>query len=418
MSKVSIVGGCGRMGLRIALIAANKGHNVTSIDIDDEKINEINAGCLPFVEPGAEIYLEQALKKKTLKAGIENDAVKDSEVIIITLGTPVDSNLNPSIEPVAGVIFDLSEYLKPNQLVIFRNTISPGITGRIKSLIEDKTGLKVGQDLYLIFAPEVLNEDEGINDLANTPQPIGAFDEKSFKRGEEFFKTITNGKISFLTPEEALLAKLMVNMFKYIQAATANEFYLIAENFNASIYKILDATYNKNKKELNIPLPNPNMSGPGMHKEGWFLVERTPFSDLITTAFKINESLPGQVVRALENYNLNKVVILGMTSKVNSDDARSSLSYKLRKALYFRDYLVGCYDPYLPEYSDSTILQNADAVILMTPHDEFKDLNKIRGLVNNPSCLYVDLSGIWQETKTNSVNGLWKQSGSSVKAKR
>lgn len=403
MSKVAVVGGCGRLGLRLSLVLANKGHNVTSIDIDDERINEIKQGNLPFIEQGAEIYLEQALKNKSLNLTTEYDAVSQAEVIIITIGTPVDSNLNPSLEPVAGVIFDLSEHFKKGQLIVFRNTISPRILNRIKVLVEDKTGLKVGRDIYLVFAPEITRGEVNINDIASVPQPIGAFDEQSYNVAHNFFSTITKGKITFLTPQEAMLSKLMQNMYAYIQQASGNQFYLIAESFNANIHKIIDAS---SSPTSHLPSPNPNGAGPGMHKEGWFLVDRIPFSELITTAFKLNESMPAYIVQKLENLKVNKVAILGMTNKANSDDVRASLSYKLRKLLYYQDYNVACYDPYLPEYSDSGTLHGADVVILMTPHDEFKDIEKVKELVRNPNCVFIDLHGAWKETRENAINGI------------
>ena len=401
MSKIAVIGGCGRLGFRFSLISANKGHNVTAIDIDDERINEIKHGSLPFIEQGAEIYLEQALKSKTLKLSLEYDVISDADVVVITLGTPVDSNLNPSLEPVAGAIFDISGYLKRNQLLVFRNTLSPSILNRVKTLIEDKTGYIIGKDIYLAFAPEMTNENSSIHDTLNNPQPIGAYEKESFKAAEKFFKTITKGKISWLTPEEALLAKLMKNMSFYIQAAWANESYLIAESFGANIHKILDSV-------PELKNPNPNNGGTGMHKEGWFLVERTPFNELITNAFKINESMPSYIINKLQSYKVNKVAILGMTNKADSDDARSSLSYKLRKALFYQDYNVGCYDPYLPEYSDSSALQNAEVLILMTPHKEFTNLNDVLKLVKKPGCLIIDLQGFWEETRKNGVNGFWQ----------
>ena len=396
--QIAVIGGCGRLGFRLSLIASNKGHKVQIIDLDEEKINEIKNGSLPFVEKEAEVYLDQALKNKSLSFGMENELVTNKEIIIITLGTPVDSNLNPSLEPVAGIIFDIAEYLKKNQLIIFRNIMSPGILKRVKTLLEDKTGFKVGRDIFLAFAPET--GIKTIHDLTTNPQPIGAFDEKSYNMARDFFKTITKGKITFLTPEEALLAKLMENAYEYIQSACANEFYLIAESFNANLDRILNATNNK------IPNPNPNAAGPGMHKEGWFLVENIPFAELILAAFKINESMPGWILRELEKHKIKKVAILGMTARVNSDDARGSLSYKLRKLLYYKDYMVGCFDPYLPEYSDSSVLQHADAVILMTGHDGFKNLEEIKKLVNNPACIYVDIMGFWQEAQkvTSSIH--------------
>ncbi len=418
MANIAVIGGCGRLGFRLSLLAANNGHNVTCIDFDEERVNEIQHGCLPFIEDGAEIYLEQAIKNKTLSLSTDYASAKDADIVIITIGTPVDSNLNPSLEPVAGIIFDIADYLKQNQLIVFRNTLSPGVVGRIKNLLEEKTNFKVGKDIFLSFAPELNTENINIHDVARTNQPIGAYDEKSFRVAEEFFQTITKGEITWLSPEEALLAKLMTNMFNYIQSACANEFYLIAESFGANIYKILEASKNEfhpldNKKEdnfqkANIPNPNPNGAGPGMHKEGWFLVDRIPFGELITTAFKINESMPAQIVQKLENYNISKVAILGMTNKADSDDARASLSYKLRKALYYKDYMVVSYDPNLPEFSDSSVLKDADAVILMTGHKEFADLEKVKQWVQNPNCIFIDIGGFWKETTQIGINGIFK----------
>ena len=401
MSKVAVIGGCGRSGLRISLISANKGHKVTIIDIANEKINELKQGNLPFIEAGAEIFLEEALKNKSLTLSMTHSALTHAEIIIITIDTPVDSNLNPSLEPVIGVILDASDYIKEDQLIIFRGTISPKITKRIKNIIEEKTGLKVGKNIFLAFCPEILDEAGNINSLLTSCQPIGIYDEKSFKKAEDFFSTITKGKISRLTPLEALLAKLMSNMFTYIKGACTNEFYLISESYGANIHKILGSL----KSNL---APNPNSAGPGMHKEGWFLVDRIPFSELITTAFKINESMPACIVKKLEEYKIKKVAILGMASKANSDETRASLSYKLRKILFYEDYEVACFDPYLPEFSDPSILQNSDAIILMTPHKEFQDLEKIVKLIKNYDCLVIDLHGFWKESREIAQNGVYK----------
>lgn len=402
MSKVVIVGGAGRLGLRLALIAANRSHHVTCIDLDDERINEISQGCLPFVEPNAEDYLEKAIKDKSLTLTMDYDDVSKADVVVVSIGTPVDSNLNPSLEPVAGVIFDIAEHIRKDQLIVFRNILSPQIIGRIRVLLEDKTNLKVGKDIFLAFAPEMSNDNFNINDLSSLPQPIGTYDKNSFKLAEKFFQTITKGKISPVTPEEALLGKLMTNMYSYIQSACANEFYLIAESFGANFHKILDASQGK---ENNIPNPHASKSGPGMHKEGWFLVEKIPFAELITTAFKINESMPAYIINKIEGLKANKVAILGMTSKANSDEIRASLGYKLRKALCYQDYNVACYDPFLPEYSDSSVLQGADVVILMTPHEAFKNLDEVKSLIKNPSCAYVDVNGFWSELRDKAKSG-------------
>ena len=116
--------------------------------------------------------------------------------------------------------------------------------------------------------------------------------------------------------------------------------------------------------------------------------------------------MPQEIIKKLENHKIKKVAILGMTSKANSDETSSSLSYKLRKALYYKGYEVACYDPYLPEYSDSSSLKGSDAVILMTSHKKFSDFEEIKYMIKNPNCVYFDVGGFWKETREHAKNGV------------
>jgi UDP-N-acetyl-D-mannosaminuronic acid dehydrogenase len=155
-----------------------------------------------------------------------------------------------------------------------------------------------------------------------------------------------------------------------------------------------------------LPSPGPNVGGPCLFKDGWFLIEKIPFNDLISTSFQINEGMTAQIVAKLEeDETIETVAILGMAFKANSDDTRNSVSFKLKKQLGFRGYDVRCLDPHVTGYGDWSALKGADALVLMSPHKEFKDLAGLMEWVENPSALLVDIWGFWEEMRHRSRNG-------------
>ena len=402
---VSVLGGGGHVGLPFCLVLANCGYKVFGIDINEAVNKTVAEGKLPYIEEQGEEYLGNALRKKMLIMTSDASKIKESDIVAITLGTPVDDNLNPRISSLTQIIEGNNYFFTKNQLIILRSTVFPGTTEIIRRLLEKSTGFVVGQDIFLVYAPERVAQGKAIEELQRLPQLIGAFDDKSYKLAEEFFSTFLEDKCFKLSPVEAELGKLVTNMARYVEFALANEFYLIAESFGANIHKIIDAC-NYNYPRLNLPVPGPNVGGPCLYKDGWFLLERFPFNEIISTAFRINEGMTMQIASKLEQFpRIKKVAILGMTFKAGSDDIRNSLSFKLKKQLERNDYELVLVDPYLEGYSDIKNMQGSDAVILMTPHKEFSNLQAIIDLVANDECLYVDIWGFWERMKYQSRNG-------------
>jgi len=402
---VSVLGGSGHVGLPFCLVLANCGYKVYGIDINETVNKMVSKGKLPYIEEQGEEYLRNALKKQMLVMTSDTSNIKESSIVAITLGTPVDDNLNPRISSLTQIIRDNSHFFTKDQIIILRSTVFPGTTEIIRRLIENVTGFVVGQDIFLVYAPERVAQGKAIEELRRLPQLIGAFDSKSYRLAEEFFSTFLEDKCFELTPMEAELGKLITNMARYVEFALANEFYLITESFGANIHKIIEAC-NYNYPRLNLPAPGPNVGGPCLYKDGWFLLERFPFNEIISTAFRINEGMTMQIVSKLERFpQIKKITILGMTFKAGSDDVRNSLSFKLKKQLERNDYELVLIDPYVEGYKDIENLQGSDAIVLMTPHKEFSDLQAIIGLVGNDECLYVDIWGFWERMKYQSSNG-------------
>lgn len=398
--KVTIVG-VGRVGLPLALFLCVKGHTVYGIDKDKEKISLVNKGKMPFMEEGAPTLLKKHINK-SLFLSTEYSNIKRAKVIILTLGTPVDENMNPSLVQIDSALKSAEKFFKKGQLLILRSTVSPGTTDYVRSYLAE-IGFKVGINYYLAFCPERIAEGRSLAEIAELPQIVGGADRVSTQKAVKFFKDLsieTNGADA----RSAELAKLFTNMYRYINFAIANEFMILAGNNHRDIYQIVDLV-NKNYKRGGLALPGLT-GGPCLFKDGFFLIGDVPFADLITTSWKINESIPLFLIKKVrERTKLEgkKAVILGLAFKAEIDDIRESLAFKVKKALERERAKVFLHDPYVPGYQNNLeeTLKDADLVFFATNHNFYKkmDIAKIRKLVST-TCVICD---VWNVFRTNRI---------------
>lgn len=399
-ATVSVVG-IGRVGLPLALFLAQKGFHVWGLDVDQEKINIISNSLMPFMEEGAQEVLEKYVNKSFIATTDFSNLAK-SKVIILTLGTPVDENMNPSLVQIDRALAVARPHLKKGQLLILRSTVSPGTTDYVRAYLEDE-GFKVGEDFYLAFCPERIAEGKSLTELAELPQIVGGVDKNSSQKAAEFFQGI-GIDVNVADSTSAELAKLFTNMYRYINFAIANEFMILAGNYHRDIYKVVDLV-NKNYKRGGLAMPGLT-GGPCLFKDGFFLVGDVPFADLITTSWKINESIPLfliKKVRERAKIQGRKAVILGLAFKAEIDDIRESLAFKVKKALERERANVFLHDPYVPGYQNDLdeTLRGAELIFLATNHNFYKkmDIKKIRKLVSK-NCIVCD---VWNIFKTNKI---------------
>ncbi len=400
--EVIAIVGVGRVGLPLAIFLANKGYIVYGIDVDKEKVNYVSGGKMPFMEGGAKLLLKKFLNK-TLFFSWDYSNIAKAKIIILTLGTPVDENMNPSLVQIDSAIKQSSPYFKEGQLLILRSTVSPGTTNYVKSYIEDLGKLTVGKNFFLAFCPERIAEGRSLEEIAEIPQIVGGVDRASTQKASEFFRSL---KIEVNRGDNisAELAKLFTNMYRYINFAIANEFMILAGNYNKDIYKIVDLV-NKNYKRGGLALPGLT-GGPCLFKDGFFLVGDVPYSDLITTSWKINESIPLFLinqVRKRSKLEGKKAVILGLAFKSEIDDIRESLAFKVKKALERERAKVFLHDPYVPGYQNNLneTLKKADFIFVATNHVFYRkmDITKVKKLVSD-NCVICD---VWNIFKTNRI---------------
>jgi len=405
---VAVLGAGGHVGLPLALVLAEADFDVRGIDVNKELNALLSRGVVPYKEEGAEELLGKSLEKGNLVFTDDFSHIKDADTVIIIIGTPVDEYLNPRFDTLINLIKDKKDLFHENQLIILRSTISPGTTRLVKEILEEVTGMEEGRDFTLVFAPERVLQTRGIEEIKNIPQLLGSFNPQGFKRAESFFSMFNTRPCIEMKPVEAEIGKLITNMARYVSFALANEFYILADTFGANIHKVIEAC-NKDYPRLNLPKPGPNVGGPCLYKDGYYLVERMPFPEIISTSFKINESIPRYLVdKLLKRTSIRKAGILGMTFKADCDDTRNSLSFKLRKILRQNNARIIEIDPYLDESLDFGQLEGCDAVILMTPHEEFKDFRRVCSQIDNPECLIADMWNFWIENADLSHDGIYK----------
>jgi UDP-N-acetyl-D-mannosaminuronic acid dehydrogenase len=387
---VVVVGGCGRVGLPLAIAFAKEGLDVAAYDLAEGTVKLVNDGTMPFDEPGAEGALREAVDAGRLVASTDASVVGTARNIIVVIGTPVDEHLNPDPSSLPKALAACFEHFRDGQLVVLRSTVYPGVT----ALIERKFA-EGGVDVDLAFCPERILEGHAMEELYSLPQIIGTRTESAKSRATELFSVLAD-KLVYTGPEEAELAKLFTNVYRYIQFATVNQFYMMANERGLDFEEIRQAITQDYDRARDMPRAG-FAAGPCLFKD---TMQLGAFNDnnfaLGHAAMLVNEGLPLHVVSRLEErFDLSTMTvgILGMAFKSGSDDTRESLSYKLKRILTFKAREVLTTDPYVT--SDATlvpldeVLEKADLIIVATPHPEYRGLS-----ISQP---VADVWGIYDE---------------------
>lgn len=243
---VSIIGGLGHVGLPLGIALAESGKRVILVDINEEAIETVAQGKMPFVEEGGEQSLRSVLGKK-LFVSSKIETIAESRFVIIVIGTPVDNHLNPQFTAFKDFFADLLPILRDDQHIILRSTVYPGTTEKVKEYLA-----AYGKQTKISYCPERIAEGKAMEELRSLPQIIASFDDDSFSEVKELFSVLTN-EICLLKPIEAELAKLYTNVWRYIQFSISNQFYEIAAQSGLDFYRIYNAITYKYPRAEGFP---------------------------------------------------------------------------------------------------------------------------------------------------------------------
>jgi UDP-N-acetyl-D-mannosaminuronic acid dehydrogenase len=372
---VVVIGGCGHVGLPLAIAFADRGARVGIYDTSEVAVGTVNSGRLPFAEPGAAEVLERVVRTGQLEATTDPSIVGSAEHVVVVIGTPVDEHLNPDQKAIPNALGGCAPFLRDGQLLVLRSTVFPGVTALVEKMI---AGL--GVQVEVAFCPERIAEGKAMTELFELPQIVSARTPEGTVRAAGLFRRLTDTIVE-LSPEEAELAKLFTNVWRYIKFAAANQFYMMANDRDLDFERIRAGLAMDYPRAADMPGAG-LAAGPCLFKDTMQLAafNNNNFA-LGHTAMTINEGLPLYIVHRLEQrFDLSgmTVGILGMAFKGGSDDIRSSLSYKLKRILAFKSGNVLCTDPYVtvdPALLPlDEVIERSDVLVIGAPHAEYRSL--------------------------------------------
>jgi len=338
-------------------------------------VDRVRSGKMPHREPGAPEVLSRTLAAGTLTATSEPQVVGACEHLVVVVGTPVDEHLNPDPHAVVSAIEAVADHLTDGQLLILRSTVFPGVTRLVERLID-----RLGRSIDVAFCPERIAEGRAMEELHTLPQIVAARTDRAYERAASLFRHLTTNIVR-VEPEEAELAKLFTNSYRYIKFAAANQLYMMANDFGLDYERIRQAVIEDYPRAADLPGPG-FAAGPCLLKDTMQLAafNNNNFA-LGQASMQINEGLPLYLVSRLAmQYDLDSTVvgILGMAFKGESDDNRSSLSYKLKRVLKVRAAGVLTTDPFVSVDESLTplehVLEQADLIVIGAPHALYADL--------------------------------------------
>lgn len=400
--------GTGRVGLPLALSLIDAGMDVVGLDTDQDLRANVNAGVMPFKEPG----YEETIKTRKFKVSGSAEQISQAETIIITVGTPLHTHIETDLRQIRSVLETLSEHLRAGQLLCLRSTVAPGTTDFVARWLEKHTDLSIGEELDLVFCPERIAEGKAREELATLPQIIGARHVRAAERAERVFRRLTS-KFFHTDFTSAELVKLFNNINRYVHFALANQFAIIADTFDVDIYAILTMA--------NHDYPRNRIASPGLtagtclRKDFGMINEWTPYPDMLLSAWKMNEYIPAFLVQHMKKrtpLHNKRVGILGYSFKADTDDTRDSLAPKLCRYIERETpERIVVSDEHLPRprftaegesvenRPEEDVLFGSDVIFVATNHSSYKrSLNRIRS--RSPETWVADL---WNVGATNKI---------------
>ena len=386
--KVNVIG-LGYIGLPTALMLATHGVDVVGTDYNKELVQTLNEGKTTFEEKGLDELFAKALKSN-IKFTTE---YQKEDIYIISVPTPYEKE-GKKIDPkyVVSAVETVLDVCNKGAIIVIESTISPGTIDRfIRPIIENK-GLKTGEDIHLVHAPERIIPGNMIYELENNSRTIGADEKEIGEKIKNLYASFCRGDIVVTDIKTAEMTKVIENTFRDINIAFANELSRICRKENMDVYEVIKIA-NKHPR-VNILQPGPGVGGHCISVDPWFLVGDYPdIVNVIRAAREVNDGQPQFVLERLRDIlkennitDLSKVGIYGLTYKENVDDTRESPTLQLLEKLNDEEKEnFKVFDPHIKrkltenQYFDfNEFLKDINVLLIMNSHNHIKEnINKI-----------------------------------------
>lgn len=435
---VSVIG-IGRIGLPTALSYAESGLLTYGIDINQTLIDTINSRKFPLSdEPFFDKIFDSVIKNGKFQVTTDiGKAVPKSDIILLSLPTPMDKNYVPNYSALASVGKDLNKLIPIGSIVVVESTIEPGFIEDefIKILENGSRKLTAGKDFGIAVCPETANPGEIWNDFHKLPRLVGATDEKTKNTIVSIYKHVFKIEIiSMSNCKSANAAKLTTNVFRDINIAFVNELAMLFEKMGIDILEVLKAC--DKKYNFQIHYPGAGVGGPCLPVNSYqFLNTSRRIADgvlrIIEAAREINEHMPRHTVELLEDA-LNEagkpvknstIAILGVSYKPNVGDIQLSPAEEIIKNLDELGAKIKIYDPYFKsinvfshqtEESFENAIKDSDGAILVTAHKEFTDIDPTLLVNKMKTPVFVDTGGVVDKAAAKKASLIFRGIGRGI----
>jgi len=389
-SKIAIIG-MGYVGLPHAVLMAGVGFSVFGIDIQKSRVDSLNQGK-SYIGDVKDEDLQGIIKNKKFQAFNSFEPLKEADIVIICVPTPLDKYKIPDISHIISAGQEIKKYLRKNQLIILESTTYPGTTQEVLLPLFQENGLRAGSDFYLAFAPERI--DPGNNmPLSEVPKVVGGVTQKCTEVARIFYSQFLKCVYPVSSAKTAEMTKILENIYRLINISAVNELALLCDKMGIDIWEVIEAA--KTKPYGFQPFyPSPKIGGHCIPLDPFYLSykarEYNFWARFIELAGEINEQMPHYVVTRI-NLALNKnnksisgskILVWGLSYKRDINDSRESAVFDIIPDLLRKGAQVDCFDPHIKkikikgkifesiEYSPDKI-KNYDLVLILTDHSDF-----------------------------------------------
>jgi nucleotide sugar dehydrogenase len=432
---ISVIG-MGYVGLPTAILFAEQGYKVVGVDADEAKVASINAGGPIYTELGMTGRLDRVLSEGQLRVtGYTEQAVTESDIVLITVPTPISENKEPDLSHVISASEAISKGLKGGHLIILESTTYPGTTEEVIQPILERTGLNAGQDFGLAYCPERYNPGDSEHTIDKVTRVLGAIDDFWASVAAQLYSTIIKERIIVVRNiRTAEAAKIVENIQRDLNIALVNEFAMIFEKMDIDVIEVLDAASSKwNFVKFR---PGPGVGGHCLPVDPYYLTYKARElgydPKLILAGRAINDHMAEHVVNLIvdglnhagKTVSGSKIAIIGLAYKSNTGDMRESPSKRVIEPLAMMKAIIFVHDPMVSgEDSSNDIgleiapirecLTDADCLVHLVAHDSTAphlELDSLVGLIK-PDCVIVDTQYVYSPVEVESKGYIYRSIG-------
>jgi UDP-N-acetyl-D-mannosaminuronic acid dehydrogenase len=391
-----VVIGTGYVGLPAALLLARAGHDVTGVDINENIVRAINDGVLHISERELQLIMDEPVVRQRLHA---QHTPCEADVFIIAVPTPLDhARKTADLAAVREATESLVAVLRSGNLVILESTVPPLTCRNVVTPIIERTGLEVGETVFLAHCPERILPGNVFHEIVQNDRVIGGADLKSRELASAVYATFVEGHLYQTDDVTAEICKLMENTYRDVNVALANEFAAVAEGLGIDPLEAISLA-NRHPR-VNILRPGIGVGGHCIPIDPWFIKEVDPTnSRLIFTSRLINDEMPSRIAakirRAVRDLPDPRIVAVGAAYKANTEDTRESPAIQIVDLLRADGYRVDHLDPLVKGMGYDSLAEacrGADCLAALVEHDVVRrelgeELNRIRAAMNSPRIL-------------------------------